>query len=76
MKSIYIICLLLFGFGLSNAQSSTDYEPKLPDYSKGITPIENAPPPPPPNPVPIDGGVGFLLAAGVGYGIKRMRKRV
>ncbi|MCS7004166.1 MAG: hypothetical protein NZM38_02440 [Cytophagales bacterium] len=32
-------------------------------------------PPPPPDPddpvVPIDGGIGFLAAAGLGYGIKQ-----
>ena len=33
-------------------------------------------PPPPPTPgVPIDGGAGFLLAAGVGYGLREIRKR-
>ncbi len=32
-------------------------------------------PPPPPNPIPIDGGVGFLLAAGLGYGVRRIKKK-
>lgn len=31
--------------------------------------------PPPPDPIPVDGGVGFLIAAGLGYGLKRMRKK-
>lgn len=32
------------------------------------------PPPPPPTPgVPIDGGLGFLAAAGAAYGIKKFR---
>ena len=33
-------------------------------------------PPPPPNPeaIPIDGGLGFLLAAGMAYGAKKLRK--
>jgi hypothetical protein len=31
------------------------------------------PPPPPPADVPIDGGVGLLIAAGVGYGVKKVR---
>jgi hypothetical protein len=31
--------------------------------------------PTPPAPIPIDGGVSLLLAAGVGYGLKRMRKK-
>lgn len=32
-------------------------------------------PPPPPDPIdtPIDGGIGLLVAAGVGYGIKKVR---
>ena len=36
------------------------------------------PPPPPPPPVdteiPFDGGLSILLAAGVGYGVKRFRQ--
>ncbi len=28
-----------------------------------------------PDLVPVDGGLGFLLAAGVGYGVKKMRER-
>jgi len=31
--------------------------------------------PPPPGDTPIDGGLGLLLAAGVGYGIKKYRNR-
>ena len=30
------------------------------------------PPPPPPVEIPIDGGLGFLLAAGVGYAAKKL----
>jgi len=30
------------------------------------------PPPPDPVPIPIDGGLGFLLAAGVGYAAKKL----
>lgn len=32
------------------------------------------PTPPPPTNVPIDGGLGVLLAAGAAYGVKRLRK--
>jgi len=35
-------------------------------------------PPPPPDdttPVPIDGGIGILLALGVGYGIKKIKDK-
>ena len=37
-------------------------------YSQG-------PPPPPPSPhdmVPIDGGIGFLIASGIAYGAKKL----
>jgi len=30
------------------------------------------PPPPPPEDIPIDGGLGFLLVAGVGYAAKKL----
>ena len=30
------------------------------------------PPPPPPQAIPIDGGLGFLLIAGVGYAAKKL----
>lgn len=29
---------------------------------------------PPPCSIPIDGGVGFLIAAGIGYGIKKIHQ--
>ncbi len=35
---------------------------------------QSTPPPPPPQDVPIDGGLGFLLAAGVAYAAKRLYK--
>ena len=28
-----------------------------------------------PDLIPVDGGLGFLLAAGVGYGVKKVRER-
>ncbi|MFT5916598.1 MAG: hypothetical protein ACJAWV_000006 [Flammeovirgaceae bacterium] len=31
--------------------------------------------PTPPAPIPIDGGIGLLVASGVGYGVSRLRKR-
>lgn len=30
------------------------------------------PPPPPPVAIPIDGGLGFLLVAGIGYAAKKL----
>ena len=32
------------------------------------------PPPPPPQEIPIDGGLGALLLAGLGYGAKKIRE--
>jgi hypothetical protein len=74
MKKKYLVLALLGLSSLANAQSSTDYKPNTPNYSeKGKTdPIPFAPPPPP-NPIPIDGGLGFLLAAGLSYGLKRIK---
>jgi hypothetical protein len=75
MKKIYLIIILLVGFTSLSAQDSKNYKTNVPDYSaKKVDPVPFVPPPPP-NPIPIDGGVGFLLAAGVGYGLKRMKKK-
>ena len=51
----------------------------LGDYFNALNQTENAPYPgdesPTGNPgVPVDGGLGFLLAAGLGYGANRLRK--
>jgi hypothetical protein len=74
MKNLYFTFAFILGFGLANAQSSKDYQPSLPDYNnqKSISPIPMAPPPPP-NPIPVDGGVGFLVVAGIGYGLKKYK---
>ena len=38
-----------------------------------ISQIALAQPPPPPDPtIPIDGGITLLLAAGIGYGVKKI----
>ncbi len=34
--------------------------------------VAGQPPPPPPTDIPIDGGLSFLLAAGVAYGAKKL----
>lgn len=36
---------------------------------------QGPPPPPPPDGIPIDGGVGFLIAGGVAYGASRLRSK-
>ena len=41
----------------------------------GLTKVWSQPPPPdPPADVPIDGGLSFLIAGGVGYGLYRIKK--
>jgi hypothetical protein len=41
----------------------------------GLTKVWSQPPPPgDPNDVPIDGGLSFLIAGGVGYGLYRLKK--
>ena len=39
-----------------------------------VMPSLSQPPDPPPEQSPIDGGVGFLLAAGLIYGVHRFKK--
>ena len=51
-----------------DGRSSYDWSWKNNQGNIGFTP-------PPPNPVPIDGGVSLLLVAGMGYGLRKMRKR-
>lgn len=83
---ISFILFVLFSSLSLNAQSSGAYddnpfEEKEPneenlnsayDWSWKTSSIPSTPPPPP---VPIDSGLGFLLAAGAGYGLKRLRNR-
>ncbi len=41
----------------------------------GLTRVWSQPPPPiDPGDVPVDGGLSFLIAGGVGYGIYRLKK--
>lgn len=41
-----------------------------------ISQIALAQPPPPPDPtIPIDGGISLLLAAGIGYGAKKIYEK-
>lgn len=39
------------------------------------TAIAQPPPPPSPEAIPIDGGLGFLLAAGMAYGARKLYKK-
>jgi len=38
-----------------------------------LTMIAQGPPPPPPPGLPIDGGLLFLLIAGMAYGVKKLK---
>ena len=79
MKKYMMITLLLFllmtgGAGIAFAQDPNTTSGTTPDpnTTSGTTPDPNGPAPP--NDVPIDGGLAVLLAAGVGYGVKRYRR--
>jgi hypothetical protein len=88
MKLTGILFLLFTTFSLSaNAQEETEREGGLPSsapasWSRGSYCYKCktrhyhscTPTTPPPTNVPIDGGLGVLLAAGAAYGVKRMRK--
>lgn len=79
MKTIFTMLFALsftYGFAQNNkghnegpysTNQGTDYNWSWKQHS----PMS---PPPPPDPVPIDGGLGLLLAAGVGYGLRKMKK--
>ncbi len=42
----------------------------LPEFTETVMALP--PPPPPPEDIPIDGGLGILLIAGIGYGAKKL----
>jgi len=44
-------------------------------FSSDIYAQGGPPPPPDPPDTPIDGGIGILLALGVGYGIKKIKDK-
>lgn len=80
MKTIFTI-LFTLTVGFTVAQSKPD-DPANANSLKGAdydwswrTSPSPSFTPPPPDPVPIDGGLGFLIVAGVGYGLKRMRNK-
>lgn len=63
MQKTFLLAALLLGFGsLAQAQAPG---------STGPTPQPAAGP----TEVPLDGGASLLLAAGVAYGVKRLRQR-
>jgi hypothetical protein len=61
-----------FNEALSNADGSLEnLTERLQSFSEN-TVVDNTNPPPN---IPIDGGLSFLLAAGLGYGANRLRKQ-
>ncbi|MCX8081216.1 MAG: hypothetical protein N3F09_08275 [Bacteroidia bacterium] len=62
---LFIALFFVFGISFLNAAG-----PPPPPPSGG--------PPcwPPPCTIPIDGGIGFLMAAGLGYGIKKIHEKM
>jgi hypothetical protein len=59
LKRLMIITLLIVAFIMS------------PEFIQSA--IAQPPPPPPPVAIPIDGGLGLLIAAGIAYGAKKLR---
>ena len=71
-STVFFGLLMLIASFSVTAQSSKEYKPNIPDYSNNkpmVNPVPSTPPLPP-NPIPIDGGILFLAAAGLGYGIR------
>jgi hypothetical protein len=73
-----LLKILLFSFVLTCFGGEAQGQAPGDDPSE--EPGGGGPPPPPPpgtdpTAVPIDGGAGWLLAAGAGYGIKKLRER-
>lgn len=83
MKYVLILSLLVFSLNTTFAQSNrTSDSPE--DGTAAADPAYDwswktggipTTPPPPPTPVPIDGGMGFLLAAGCAYGLRNLRRK-
>ena len=78
-KIVYLLLALSLPFTLiGQDKSHNPYADKIPSYkgygqSTSIDPVPSTPLPLPP--IPIDGGVSFLLAAGMGYGIRQFRRK-
>ena len=73
---VFLIFLITPFASLAQSKVHNPYSDKTPVYGnqKQIDPVPTAPPTPP-APIPIDGGVGFLIVAGIGYGIRELRKK-
>jgi hypothetical protein len=67
-KITYYLCIIMLVFSLSlNAQGNSDGKRRNP-------PNPHKPPPPHPE-LPIDGGLSYLLLAGIGLGIYKLRRK-
>ena len=70
-------------WGYDPFATSTNEAQGTDNFGEDLNWTENSPfssgiisaPPPPPTPVPIDGGLGFLVLAGAGYGMRRLVKK-
>ena len=78
MKASITFLLLVISINFTNGQSNTNNDAQKDDYTtnydwswKQNTPVTFTPPPP--DPVPIDGGIGFLLVVGLGYGLRKIK---
>lgn len=83
MKYLLILGLLIIS-SLSFAQSNRFKEDQTEEKTSTVDPAYDwswntsgipTTPPPPPTPVPIDGGIGFLLAAGCAFGLRSFSKK-
>lgn len=89
MSGIYLATEVITSRGRNNESASVQTAPSTTSPSgrranasgatSNRTPLEDPEPPGAPGDpgaaaVPVDGGLGILLAAGVGYGVKRMYK--
>ncbi|MGB0525966.1 MAG: PID-CTERM protein-sorting domain-containing protein, partial [Flammeovirgaceae bacterium] len=86
MKKLIFLIALTFSISVGYAQpeendpyadpySSDDNSTLEPEYDWSWNTRIPTAAPVPPVPVPIDGGTGFLIVAGIGYGLRELRKR-
>ena len=71
-KITYYLCIIMLVFSLAlNAQENIDRKGK----GKRQNPPNPHKPPPPHPELPIDGGLSYLIFAGIAYGIYELKKK-
>ena len=78
MNKLVLFTLLLFMPMVSIAQfksNKKDEQEEKPTNRFAPTPGSGITFTAPPDPAPIDGGIGWLLLAGTGFGISKLRRR-